>query len=70
MFKIDSCFRIWSKIIILSAPEISDKSLEYQQNVEDMAPKMYRHGPKCVIYNLSFSKVWNNWNETKNTYSK
>ena len=62
--------RVWSKIIILSAPELPDTEPEKQEEVEDMAPKMFRYGPQCVIYNLSFSKLWNNCTERKNTYSK
>ena len=55
-------------MIILSAPELVDTSPEMQQAVEDMAPKMFRYGDKCVLYNLSFAQVWDDWNTTKTTY--
>ena len=39
------------KIIILSAPELPDTEPEKQEEVEDMAPRMFRYGPQCVLYN-------------------
>ena len=62
--------RVWSKIIILSAPELPDTEPEKQEEVEDMAPKMFRYGPQCVMYNLSFSKLWNDWPASKDRYGK
>jgi hypothetical protein len=62
--------RVWSKIIILSAPEFTDKSPEKQEDVEDMAATMFHHGNKCVLYNLTFSSVWNDWATKKNHYGR
>ena len=65
---LDTYFRVWSKVIILSVPELVDTSPEAQQAVEDMAAKMFRHGDKCILYNLSFAKLWDDWDNTKTTY--
>ena len=54
----------------VSFPELADTSPESQQRVEDMAAKIYSHGDKCVIYNLSFAKIWNDWDKTKANYLK
>ena len=62
----DMFLSVWSKVIILSAPELVDTTPERQQSVEDMAPKMFRYGDRCVLYNLSFAQVWNDW-DTKKT---
>ena len=59
-------FRVWSKVIIVSAPELGDTGT--QEAVEDMAARMRTHGDKCVIYNLSFAQVWNDWDENKSKY--
>ena len=53
--KFKTFLRVWSKVIIISAPELENTSPERQQDVEDMAPKMYKNGEDCVLYLLSFS---------------
>ena len=59
---------MWSKIIILCSLPLADTSPERQEMVEDMAVKMFRHGDKCVLYNLSFCNVWKDWDSTKTGY--
>ena len=66
--KFKTFLRVWSKVIIISAPELENTSPERQQDVEDMAPKMYKHGEECVLYLLSFAQVWNDWDESKTKY--
>ena len=61
-------FSVWSKIIILCSLPLTDTSPERQEEVEDMAVKMFRHGDKCVLYNLSFCNVWKDWDSTKTDY--
>ena len=31
--------------------------------MEDLAPKMYSYGDQCVLYNLSFASLWDNWKD-------
>ena len=52
----------------MSAPELTNKSPESQQSVEDMASRMYNHGDKCVLYNFSFAKIWDDWAATNLAY--
>ena len=59
--KLSSFFSIWSKIIILHAPALEDTSAEKQEEVDDILPKLFKDGPKCVLYNLSFAKMFDDW---------
>lgn len=57
-------------MIILSVPELTDTSPERQMEVEDMAARVFSAGDKCVMYNLSFAQVWNDWDTKKLEYQK
>jgi len=59
---------VWSKVIILSVPELTDTFPERQMEVEDMAARVFSAGDKCVKYNLSFAQVWNDWDTKKLEY--
>ena len=61
IFKIKLCFSIWSKIIILHAPALEDTSADKQEEVDDILPKIFKDGPKCVLYNCSFAKMFDDW---------
>ena len=52
---------IWSKIIILHAPTLRDTSAEMQEEVDEVVLKIDRVGPKCVLYNLSYARLFDNW---------
>ena len=57
----NNIFRTWSKSVILHAPTLRDTSVDMQEEVDDILPQLNRDGPKCVIYNLSFSRLFNKW---------
>ena len=59
---------IWSKIVMIYAPALRDKSVLTQVGVDDLAPKFNRYGPDCVRYNLGFVDVWNQWENNKHRY--
>jgi hypothetical protein len=46
---------------MLHAPSLSDTSAEIQEDVDDILLVMNREGPKCVLYNLSFTRMFDNW---------
>jgi hypothetical protein len=46
---------------MLHAPSLSDTSAEKQEDVDDILLVMNREGPKCVLYNLSFARMFDDW---------
>ena len=54
-------FRIWSKIIILHAPALGDTSPDKQDEVDEILTKIHRDSGKGVLYNLSFAKLFDDW---------
>jgi hypothetical protein len=63
-------YRIWSKLIMISAPQLPEDSSDAQGAVEDLKPKMNKFGPECVLYLLSFCSVFDTWESTKDKYTK
>ena len=64
-----TCYRIWSKLIMISAPRLPD-DIDAQAAVEDLAPQMNKYCPDCVLYNLSFCSVFDNWEASKMKYTE
>ena len=62
-------FSIWSKLIMISAPQLSSQNSEAQAAVEDLKPKMNKFGSQCLLYHLSFCSVFDNWENTKLKYT-
>ena len=54
--------------MIVSAPELANTTPDRQAEVEDMAVAMINNGPKCVLYNLSFAQVWDEWDNKKTEF--
>ena len=46
---------------MLHAPQLENTSADKQEEVDDMLPKIDRDGPKCVMYNLSFARMFDVW---------
>ena len=62
-------YRIWSKLIMISAPQLPEDSTDAQGAVEDLKPKMNKFGPECVLYLLSFCFVFDKWKTTREKYT-
>ena len=54
---------------MISAPRLPD-DIDAQAAVEDLAPQMNKYGPDCVLYNLSFCSVFDNWEASKMKYTE
>ena len=54
---------------MISAPRLPD-DIDAQAAVEDLAPQMNKYGPDCVLYNLSFCFVFDNWEASKMKYTE
>ena len=65
--KFKTFLRVWSSHHH-QHPGTREHLSQRQQDAEDMAPKMYKHGEECVLYLLSFAQVWNDWDESKTKY--
>ena len=54
-------FSVWSKIIILHAPALRDMSPEKQEEIDEILQMMNREGTKFVLYNMSFARMFDDY---------
>ena len=52
-------------MVLFHAPKLLDTSADMQDEVDDILTKINREGAMCVLYNLSFAKLFDNWEQIR-----
>ena len=52
-------------MVILHAPQLLDTSADMQDEVDEILTRINREGAECVLYNLSFAKLFDNWEQIR-----